>query len=196
MPVVYEFRFSEDFLIETWRRYRRHKRHRTFGVIRLVTVVIAGLFGVLFIVLGLWWLALFFALLIVGAYQGHRIDEWLTRRRFRKSPYHDDPVRIEISDDGFWIRGSKGEARLQWAAFTRTVRFPDGWLCLQGPGVANWLPDSALRPDESTERLDDLVQRELPTSAPATARRAPAAGRGGRAGGRASGEPRRGRGRR
>jgi len=159
MPAVYEFRFSEEFLIAAFRRFWRYRRNRTFSAIRLVTAAFAGAFAVLFIVIGMWWLGLFFALLIVGAFQGRKLDEWFIRRRFRKSPYHDDSVRTEVSDGGLWISGTRSETRLTWEAFTRAVRSPDGWLLFQGPGVLNWLPDSAFRQGESTERLDDLVER-------------------------------------
>lgn len=159
MPAVYEFRFSEDFLVEALRRLWRHKRQRTFAAIRLVASGIMAMFAVLSLGFGQWWLALFFALLILAAYQGRRLDEWLARRRFRKSPYYDDPVRVEVSDDGLWIKGLKSDTRLTWEAFSRAVRFPDGWLLLQGPGVGNWLPDAARRDGESNESLDELVQR-------------------------------------
>lgn len=159
MPAVYEFRFSEEFLVEAFRRFWRHKRSRTFSAIRLVSVAFLGAFVVLFIVIGAWWLALFFALLMVGAFQGRRLDEWLIRRRFRKSPYHDDSVRAEVTDDGLWAKGTKSESKLTWEAITRAVRCRDGWLLLQGPGLFNWLPDSAFREAESTERLDELVER-------------------------------------
>lgn len=159
MPAVYEFRFSEDFLVEALRRLWRHRRRRTFAAIRLAAVVMLGMLAVLVIGFGQWLLALFFALLIVGAYQGRRLDEWLARRRFRKSPYYDNQIRVEVSDDGVWIKGSKIDTRLTWEAFSRAVRFTDGWLLLQGPGVGNWLPDAVFREDESTERLDELVRR-------------------------------------
>lgn len=161
MPAVYEFRFSERFLIEAFRRFWRHKRNSWFSAIRLVSVALLGGFAALFIVIGNWWLALFFALLIVGAFQARRLDEWLIRRRFRKSPYHQDSVRAEVTDDGLWAKGTRSETKLTWMAITRAVRCQDGWLLFQGPVIFNWLPDSAFRENESTERLDDLVERHL-----------------------------------
>ena len=48
-----------------------------------------------------------------------------------------------LSDGGSHAIGLNSEVRIGWDRFTKARRVHDGLLLYQGPGVFNWLPDSA-----------------------------------------------------
>lgn len=145
MNPVFEFTFSEAILIEMFRRYRRCQKLRRYAAF---LKVVLGFFLIALIAvcvlaktyLGASVIAVFFALLVFA----QRLDEWMIGRRFRKSPYRDERLKIQLSPEGFAVRGTITSAQLTWAAFTGARRFADGFLLYQGPGVFNWLPFGAI----------------------------------------------------
>jgi hypothetical protein len=52
-------------------------------------------------------------------------------------------VTIELSEEGLDASGSNGHSAVKWAAYPRSVRYPDGILLVRG-GAIRWLPDAAL----------------------------------------------------
>lgn len=159
---MFEFTFSEALLIEASRR-RCHGRklgcYAKTGLRILLGSCLVILIGVCVLAktfLGAVVLTMFFALLVFT----RRIEEWLIRRRFRKSPYRDERIRIELSPDGLSARGEISNAQLTWAAFTAARRLVDGFLLYQGPGVCNWLPFNALS-QGTVEEVEDLIRRNV-----------------------------------
>lgn len=160
MP-IFEFTFSDAFLIEMFRRYRRSKRLAPYATLLkvflglcltglMVLCVHGKIYGAAPI------LSVFLVLLIFA----RRIDEFRMGRRFRKSPYRDERIRIQLSADGFDAKGTKSSAQLSWAVFTGARRLEDGFLLFQGPGVFNWLPLRAIT-EGTVEEAEELIRTNV-----------------------------------
>jgi len=144
MQSNFKFTFSEDHLITSVLRYRQQlwwKRPfvglkwllaTVFGALLAVVVWkgYGGLGGIVGGILGLLFL-------------GWPIDKWVMRKRFRKSPFHNDEIDISFSDNGAHVMGRSSETKIAWTAFTKARRFNDGLMLFQGPAIFNWLPDAA-----------------------------------------------------
>jgi hypothetical protein len=159
MDAEYRFQFTEDFLLEAFAHYRRQISWYRWlqlmkGVCALITAVLVGIA----IFAKAWGVAAVLASFLILILVAHRIDAWLARRRFRKSPYHNDHVVLRLTERGVEVTGKTTENRLSWATFTKVRRFADGLLLFQGPHVFNWLPDSAT--DAETIRRAEVLARE------------------------------------
>jgi hypothetical protein len=160
MP-VFDITFSEPFLIEMVRRYRRSKTLARYATLlkAFLGVCLVGLIVICVLVktyVGASVLSVFLALLILA----HRLDEWFVRRRFRKSPYRDERIRIQRSADGLTANGTKSNVQLSWAVFTGARRLEDGFLLFQGPGVFNWLPITAMT-EGTAEKAEELIRTNV-----------------------------------
>jgi len=155
MP-AYEFKFTEDFLVEANRRNRsvdprlRRVKWIQYGF------VICGIFAVIYgsvkqeyddMAAGI------ASIIFFGG--GFQIGEFFLRRNFRKSPYCNDQVSLTLDTEGLHGTGQSSSVDIKWAMVTQARRLPDGYLVSQGPHMFNWLPDSALvaGAPEDTERL-------------------------------------------
>lgn len=157
----YRFKFDEAFLIEAFRKYR--KQHGT----RYVSLAMKSIAGLLLLALAAfsawqinWWLAVFFVALVLLMFNGHLIDYWLIKRRFRRSPYWNDNMVSNLTAEGLHAVGSHSDSKLGWAVFTKARYFRDGFLLFQGPGLFNWLPDAALS-DGSRAEVESLIQAHV-----------------------------------
>jgi YcxB-like protein len=159
---VASFKFTPDYLIEGLRRYRR--QHRARWLIRACKVI-CGLLSALLAGLafsrGPWPLGMFFVALCVVLFLAPRIDDWVARRSFRKSPYQNDDFVIELTESGVQTRSQKQDAKLQWPAFTRVVHFRDGFLLFQGPRFFNWIPARALAEASQVAELEALLRLRI-----------------------------------
>ena len=144
MSAEYRFRFGEEFLLTAFLKYRKqlrwyawHRALRLVGALALLALVGVSLYA-----------KAVFPAFVLGGFVvlfafAPRLDNWLVRRRFRKSPYHDDDVVVRLTDDGIFLRGRAAETRLEWSVITKARRFVDGFLLFQGPYMFHWLPDAA-----------------------------------------------------
>lgn len=165
MTFELSFQFTEAFLIETMRRFRRQSQFRSLrlglravGVpFMLFTAAVAFRHGDVApaaLMTGGGILAVFLT----------QLEDWRLRRAFRKSPYHNQPIVTQVSEEGILTTSPKSQAKLTWAAYTRAVRFPDGVLLFQGPRMINWLPFSALRDAATAEPLVRLIASKIAAS--------------------------------
>ncbi|WP_367872786.1 hypothetical protein [Luteolibacter sp. Populi] len=139
--VVFEFKFSEEMILEMYRKYHGTRKLARFEtpvrwIASVMLVVLAGL---------LWFLesylvAVVMVIVLVLFLSARRIDRWLLKRRLRKSPHLNDELRICLSEEGFSTRGSKSSGELQWAVFTEARLLEDGILLFEGPQVFRFLP--------------------------------------------------------
>jgi len=157
----YQFQFEESLLVEACGKYRR--QHGA----RYAALAIKSIAGLLLLVLATfsawqisWPLALFFAALVLLMFNGHLLDFWLIKRRFRKSPYWKDSINSKLTAEGLHIVGQNSDSKLGWAVITKVCSFRDGVLLFQGPGVFNWLPDDALS-DGTRAEVEALVQAHV-----------------------------------
>jgi hypothetical protein len=166
MQADYRFRLTEEHLLTSVLRYRQQiwwwrqllRLKWPLGIvlgvlaaffvckgIRIAAVSLGGLFG-----------AIAGALLL-----GWRIDAWLIRRQLRRLPYYNDEILFCLSESGAHGLGLNSEVRLGWAAFTKACRFEDGVLLFQGPGLWNWLPDSAAASAAAVATAQELARAHI-----------------------------------
>jgi hypothetical protein len=158
----YRFTFSEEFLIEANLRYRRQLpwRRPFYGLKGVLAFILLAL-GAFVSVAAKWWLLVPFAAFAGALLLGWPIDAWFLRRRFRKSPYHNDEIALTISDEGIHGVGRSSETRLNWSLITKARRFSDGLLLLQGPQVFHWLPNTAAVDPTDVADLERLVRAHV-----------------------------------
>jgi hypothetical protein len=162
MEASYEFRFSEDHLLQSFLRYRkqlwwRRPFYAAKGLLVFVLVALAVVCVATGFVIG----AGIFGGVIGIALIAWPLDAWVIRRRFRKSPYHDDQISFRLSNDGVVVSGQNHNVRADWNVFTKARRFRDGMLLFQGPHFFTWLPDSAVAVGSSAEEANNLVRNHV-----------------------------------
>jgi hypothetical protein len=82
------------------------------------------------------------------------------KRSLKKSPWTGSRMNTTLSEDGMHITSDKSDVFLKWSAFTKALRFNDGFLLFQGPRVFNWLPKSALT-EGSEQDVDSLLKENI-----------------------------------
>src|SRR5262245_24525218 len=101
MGIEYRFRFSEDHLLTSLLRYRQQVWwRRPFHVLKWVLAVPIGGLLILCAVNGQVVLSGVFGAVLGALLLGWPIDAWIIRKRFRKSPFHDDEIVFRLSDEG------------------------------------------------------------------------------------------------
>jgi hypothetical protein len=162
MQIEYRFRFSEDHLLTSFLRYRQQLWwRRPFLTFKWFLAVPFGV-GLAFAVYkGVPELSAIFGAILGLMFLGWPIDSWILRRRFRKSPFHDDEIAFTLSEDGSYVVGRNSEVRIGWPTFTKARRYKDGLLLFQGPGVFNWLPDAAAVDAGTVGGATDLVRHHV-----------------------------------
>ena len=160
MGIEYRIHFSEEHLLTSLKRYRQLIWWmRPF--FRGFTLLLAALSLALSVIYQVPQAAVFFGVALVTLPFTRPLDVWLVRRRFRRSPYHNDDVVFQLSEIGSHAVGRNSEVRLSWGAFTKARRFKDGLLLVQGAHVFNWLPDSAARDFDAVKQAQELVRARI-----------------------------------
>jgi hypothetical protein len=156
------FKFTADFLIETFRRFRlQHGGRWVMAAVKVLAVLLSAPLGIWALREGQVLLGIFFLVLCVLMFFAPHMDYWLVRRSFRQSPFRGEDVRIEFSDSGFHATSPKQDIKLQWSAFTRVVHFKDGFLLFHGPRSFNWVPVSSLAGLSDIAELEALLRSKI-----------------------------------
>lgn len=156
-------KFDSAFLAEVLRRYRQqHMTARTVLICKLVVLVVlipsvVEMFLIRYSAVGL-----VLATLGVLFFLIRPVLEWFTARSFKKSPFYDEEIQIEITDDGYHATSPRQDVMLKWSAFTKVDHFRDGFLLYQGPQVCNWLPLSSLHDPSEAKALEELLRAKIP----------------------------------
>ena len=158
----YSLRFTEKYAMESVARFRQQLRSRLWLCpLRLIGFVgLVGLVGIClydFVIAP----AVIFGAMLVVLVSGPKIDNWLMKRRFRRSPFHDGDFRITVTREGFASTGAKTRVELAWSAFTQARRFPDGFLVQFGTQQYYWWPDVALAVG-SVGEVEQLLRLNVP----------------------------------
>ncbi len=158
---VYEIEVSQEFVIQGYRRYRRTRRlARVIGGARWVFAALFFGVTILAVVTAAYAVAAVLGLPVFLLGFGNRLDEVIVARRFRKSPYWGDRVRVVLSEEGFDGKGVASSTQISWKIFTVARRFTDGWILFQGQGLYNWLPDDCLV-EGSQEEIGALIRSKV-----------------------------------
>jgi len=141
----YLIHFDDGFLIRSFRRHWALQPSRiAFKVVKACAAVLLAVGCLSSAAQGWAGMAIFWAILIVVLLMSHQVDYWLMRRRFRRSPYRGETVRLSVEPEGVHSVAGTHDARFQWSAYTRAIGLPDGIMLYQGPSVFQWLPDASL----------------------------------------------------
>ena len=141
----YLIHFDEGFLIRSFRRHWGLQPSRVaFKVVKACAAVLLAVACLSSAVHGWVGMAVFWAILIVVLLMSHQVDYWLMRRRFRRSPYRGETVRLSVEPEGVHSVAGTHEATFKWSAYTRAIGLPDGIMLYQGPSFFQWLPDASL----------------------------------------------------
>jgi hypothetical protein len=161
MPIA-SIQYDSDFYIESLKRYRLQHGGRRFGlVVKFLGIIILTPVAVSLFWQGYYFWGLVITALVILAFISHRIDYWIIRRAFRKSPFRDELVIIEFTESGFHATSPIQDIKLQWPAFTKVVHFPDGFLLFQGPRTVNWIPFSAIPDMQQAQELENLLRAKV-----------------------------------
>jgi uncharacterized protein YhhL (DUF1145 family) len=156
-----KFKFDDQFLIETFKRYRRqHAVRNTWLILKVLCIVIFLILSIVSVFHNDYKLIIFFAAIIILMLYGHKIDYLVLKYRCRKSPYINEQVEITISDEDYRVLSDKFETKSLWSVFTKAVVFSDGFLLMQGPGLFNWLPVKNIT-QGSAQELNQLIKNNI-----------------------------------
>ena len=78
------------------------------------------------------------------------VIKWGILQRLRSKDDFGNEVTMVVSEDGISAHGQHVQGKWAWAAYPRSVRFPDGILLLRR-GAIRWLPDSAIQTGDAKE---------------------------------------------
>jgi hypothetical protein len=132
----YLIHFDDGFLIRSFRRHWALQPSRiAFKVVKACAAVLLAVGCLSSAAQGWAGMAIFWAILIVVLLMSHQVDYWLMRRRFRRSPYRGETVRLSVEPEGVHSVAGTHDARFQWSAYTRAIGLPDGIMLYQGPSV-------------------------------------------------------------
>jgi hypothetical protein len=82
-------------------------------------------------------------------------------RRLHKSPMYREWLEVSFHEHGIRFDGESSHSFMQWSAYNKAVRAPDGIVLSQGPTTCTWLPDTALTAGSLDDVLD-LLERNIP----------------------------------
>lgn len=162
MEATSKFRFSEDHLLTSMRKYREQTWWRRPFIKYRWPIVVASSIGLAYFVhFGSVYSAGISGGIVGALLLGWPIDSWIIRRRFRKSPYYNDDLSIRLAESGFHAIGQNTRMDIGWSTYTKARRFKDGLLLLQGPYVFNWLPDEAATEPSMVDRAEKLAREHV-----------------------------------
>lgn len=119
---------------------------RGFGVLVLAWAVVAGMFGV-----GPIWVGLY-ALIGLG---GVGVSEWTTRLGWRRlRGLTDQPWRYRIADGGIGIHTPATDTQFGWELITRATRAPQAWTLRTTTRQRLAIPRAAFSAADAA-RIDD-----------------------------------------
>ena len=155
--VSYSFTTDWNFYRAAFNRYNRQKPNRYRNIV-VATV--------LFLILlpawaygrssGAIWTPIPEIALVGGVSGGAAalfVAKIMVPRRIKRSPGYGVTVTVRLDDEGLHTTEPHGHSSLDWAAFTRVARFPDGFVFARGR-VIRWLADSALTNGTPEEALE------------------------------------------
>jgi hypothetical protein len=104
----------------------------------------------------------FMALTVIACLFAQRRFDGQARKALRSSPYRDEVLTIELTEDDFHTCSSLEETKTQWSVFTKVVHFKDGFLLFRGPKLVNWIPFSSVVCDSSQiSVLESLLRSKI-----------------------------------
>ena len=160
MDITYKLKPDSNYFRKVVDRYYQQKPfllhlHVQFGLLAALPLLVLAY---AFITRAPWTSgALVSAVLLVAVCAGSAyLTKALILKRLLKSKDFGLDTTITISVEGLTTFNSRVQSKIEWSAYPRSVRYPDGILLLRARAI-RWLPDSALL-DSSPELATSLVQ--------------------------------------
>ena len=163
--VVVEINYTPEFVIDSSRRLRSLTISGgllcTSMYVAFVDCVLNSLLAIFGgrIPLGTFWAAFAAYWALSGAF-----NQWWTKRNLLRSPFINEKVQLEFSNAGLRATSTSQDTKLTWDVFTKVVRFDDGFLLLQGPGLCTWIPFHAILSEKGLDQLTQLFVSKIGSS--------------------------------
>ncbi len=162
MSVRYQIHPNDAFLTDAFQRHHsQHSLYRVFAVIRIIGIVVLMLCSLALVVAGEWSMAILTLGMASFIPLSRKFDHFCRARTIKKLPFWNEVSVTEFSDEGLKSNSSNGSSDLSWQAFTRVLRFPDGFLLYQGPSYFHWLPDSSLVEGFKAQDAEVFLRKHL-----------------------------------
>jgi len=87
---------------------------------------------------------------------------WFTRRQFAKRPDNNCDVQWTVTPERICTLTTLGSSEFQWAAITKVIRTPDGFLFYPNNQIFHFLPLRGFRDDADFQRLAELASQHVP----------------------------------
>jgi hypothetical protein len=147
MALVYRMRADKKYFDALIDRYWRQRpvflrpqvQHSILAMVVAAAWVLAPWHGVDYVYV----VTFAFVLALAVGPGGYYLTRSLILSRFRGKKLIGENVIYTLNDDNLHFEGPQRSATVRWPAYSKAVRYADGMLLLR-PGVACWLPDSAL----------------------------------------------------
>jgi hypothetical protein len=161
MSLQFQVHYDDPHLMEGHKRRRTVERARTgSSYMRVIGLLASVVLIVLAALNERWFFVLLLVLLAIFIIVADLIDEMTFKNWIENSPFRGDTILITLDENGVMARGPKSDVIFGWEAFTRVVRFPDGFLLYQGPKVWIWLPQRTLQ-EGTLQYVGDLLREKI-----------------------------------
>ncbi len=167
MSVKFEFVLSDEWLASAIAV--RLKYRSRFHIEKPVKIVASFILAIMAIMLFFATPALgvkvfltgaFFIALIFVMFNAHKVDYWLAKRRFKKSPFRNERCTVSLSEDGLLEITGKSEHKLKWSTFVKAFRADDDFMLLQYDKQIIWLPKKALI-EGTVEEAESIIKSHV-----------------------------------
>jgi hypothetical protein len=156
MIATYKFIVDDSYFSTALKRYRRQHPRRHLKVVApllLVLIAVAAL-PYAWKANAHWIMIPEFTVMgaLIGGIVGAVLGKSLRAKRLKASRDFGSEISMTLDDVGVAVSGTHMQAKFDWAAFDRRIRFKDGIMLLKG-SVLRWLPDAMLidaAPEEVT----------------------------------------------
>jgi hypothetical protein len=158
--LIARFRIDGPYVVEVI-RHKRKARRVLFNSIKGAVIVFGLGLTVFAYAQGDSAVAVFFIVACIVLLFAHRIDYWRAKRAVRKSPFNDEIVTMNFSEEEVQMRSSQSESVLKWTVFTKAIQFDDGFLLCQGPMALTWIARTALDAPADFATLETLLRSKI-----------------------------------
>ena len=159
--IEYKFKYTVSHFINGYRHYKKQIKYRfLLYVFYLSIMLLFSSIAVLSYYKDEIALVYFFGALTFIPFWGSLIENYILRRKLKKSPFYNNIVSVKINEEGLKNSDNHASLELAWSAITKAREFPDGYMLFTGPNVYYWLPDIALEVGEK-DLLNKLIDKNI-----------------------------------
>jgi hypothetical protein len=147
MIATYKVILDDSYFRTALKRYRRQQPRRYLKMVAPLLIVLIAVAALVYA----WktdapWIMipeLTVMGALIGGIVGTVLGKSLQAKRLKASRDFGSEISMILDDVGLAVSGTHMQAKLDWAAFDRGIRFKDGIMLLKG-SVLRWLPDAML----------------------------------------------------